>query len=146
MLFLLLRRRICLKFFHHLCHLACVCSTSFPLKPSVAMASSSAPYLLEAHTTVTRTGTCVCICIIECLSVYIFAVMDVCKLHYVSDKKWYCTNWNLNLSESSLCVLHICMRSCSLSVLMGNKCSHLNCITHPLQPGICSSVALEGPL
>lgn len=41
---------------------------------------------------------------------------------------------------------HICIRSCLLSVLMGNKCSHLNCITHPLQPGICSSVAVDRPL
>lgn len=79
---------ILLKFFNHFCHLACLCSTSSLLKPSVAMASSSAPYLLEAHTTVTRTGTYVCVCIDKCvcLLVYIFAVMSGCELRSIGCK------------------------------------------------------------
>lgn len=47
-----------LQGFDHLCLLACVSSTSSPLKPSVAMANSSAPYLQEERTTATRIGLC----------------------------------------------------------------------------------------
>lgn len=62
-----------------------VCSTSSPLKPSVAMASSSAPSLLEEHTTVTRTGTTLCVCFHKCLYVskYSLVAMGGCILNYV---------------------------------------------------------------
>jgi len=62
-----------------------VCSTSSPLKPSVAMASSSAPSLLEEHTTVTRTGTALCVCLHKCLYVskYSLVALGGCILNYV---------------------------------------------------------------
>lgn len=51
------------------------------------MGSSSAPSLLEAHTTATRTGLYVCV----------FG----CKHNSVQHMKQYGTSWNLKLTESS---------------------------------------------
>lgn len=62
--------------------------------------------------------------------VYICAVMGDCEVCVGYKILLHC----LDFYQLVLYVSNICIHSCLLSVLIGCKCSHLNCTTHPLQP------------